>query len=366
MNKVEYKELIAFHPGYYLNDIIEDMGITQDEFSKRLGTTGKHLSDLLRAKIKLSDEIALKLSIMFGTSIDVWLNLQKTYTEKVLEIERRKATDAEVEFIKSIDYGFFVSINELPNVKKPEEKVEELLRYLNVFSFDVLRQPNFLVNCNCRTAINKVQEKNIINSNAWVQTALNIGRSSKTDSLDLKKLKSCLPEIRSMTLKSPDDYIQRLEQIFASCGVAFVLLPHLKNSGVNGAVKWIDKEKVILALNDRRKYADTFWFTLFHEIGHVFQQKIAMLIINSDFKEMVDTNKKLEDDANEFAQNYLIPLDLYSIFVSNNDFSLKSILHFAKEIDIHPGIIVGRLQREEIIGYNSGLNALKEKYTIMC
>ncbi len=76
--------------------------------------------------------------------------------------------------------------------------------------------------------------------------------------------------------------------------MAFVLLPHLKNSGVNGAVKWINKQKVILAMNDRRKYADTFWFSLFHEIGHVFQKKVAMLIVSQDPQYMDDTNRKLE------------------------------------------------------------------------
>ena len=223
MNKVEYKELIAFHPGYYLIDIIEDMGITQDEFAKRLGTTGKNLSDLVRGKIKLSDEIALKLSIMLGTSVEVWLNLQKTYTEKVLEIQRRRATDNEIQYIKLIDYGFFVALNVVPDVKKSEEKVEELLKYLKISSFDVLKQPDFLVNY--RIAISDVQEKNIINSNAWVQTALNIGRSSKTAPLDLKKLRTYLPEIRSMTLKDPEEYIERLVEIFASCGVTFLFLP---------------------------------------------------------------------------------------------------------------------------------------------
>ena len=94
-----------------------------------------------------------------------------------------------------------------------------------------------------------INEKNIINSNAWVQTALNIGQQIDTESFDLRKLNSYLQEIRKMTLQNPVDFLPRLTEILASCGVAFVVLPHLKNSGVNGAVKWINKEKVILAIN---------------------------------------------------------------------------------------------------------------------
>ena len=61
------------------------------------------------------------------------------------------------------------------------------------------------------------------------------------------------------------DFLGRRLQTTLS--VALVLLPNLKNCGVNGAVKWLGKDKVVLVLNDRRKYADTFWFALFHEIG---------------------------------------------------------------------------------------------------
>lgn len=42
-NIINYSDIMAFHPGYYVAEIVEDMGITQDEFATRLGTTGKHL-----------------------------------------------------------------------------------------------------------------------------------------------------------------------------------------------------------------------------------------------------------------------------------------------------------------------------------
>lgn len=362
MNKVEYKDLIAFHPGYYLADIIEEMGITQQEFAHRLGTTGKNLSDLLRGKIRLSDEIALKLSLMLGTSTDLWLNLQKTYTEKTLEIERNTRIDQETRLLQQLDYGFFYSLNLVPEAKKNDEKVEELLKYLNVSSFNVLKETDFLINF--RTSVSQVEEKNIINSNAWVLTALNMGRNIKTDPLDLKRLKGFLPEIRSMTRQHPEENEERLVNLFSSCGVAFVLVPHLKNSGINGAVKWISKQKVILAINDRRKYADSFWFSLFHEIGHVFQQKATMLIVNRDINEMDETNKKLERMADDFAQNALIPKEEYERFLKGEDYSEYAILSFSDKISIHPGIVVGRMQRDGYLDYNSGLNRLKEKYTI--
>ena len=361
MSKAEYKELVAFHPGYYLKEVIEDMGITQDEFAKRMETSGKNLSDLLNGKSKLSNEIALKLAIMLGTSTDVWLNLQKTYNEKVMEIERRKIEDYEASCAQLIDYSYFIDLGVVPIVRKSADKAKELLEYFKIASFNVLKTTDFLVNY--RTAVSVINEKNVINSNAWVQTALNIGQQINTESFDLKKLNSNLQEIRKMTLQNPVDFSPRLTEILASCGIAFVVLPHLRNSGVNGAVKWINKEKVILAINNRRKYADIFWFSLFHEIGHVLQRKITMLIVGIDVGEMDETNKILEKEADDFARNSLLPIDHYSEFLSSKDYSEGAIRRFANKIDIHPGIVVGRLQLEGHIGFER-FNGLREKYII--
>lgn len=90
MNKIEYENVIAFHPGYYVKEILEELEITQEEFAVQLGVTGKTLSQLINGKINLSKDVASKLSIMLGTSVDVWLNLQQTYIEECLEIGERK------------------------------------------------------------------------------------------------------------------------------------------------------------------------------------------------------------------------------------------------------------------------------------
>ena len=93
MLKDIYKDISAFHPGYYVQEIIEDMGITQSEFAKRLNTTSKTLSKLLNGEIPLSNDLAENLSLMLGTSINVWINLQKKYEEKCSEIDKKRKID---------------------------------------------------------------------------------------------------------------------------------------------------------------------------------------------------------------------------------------------------------------------------------
>jgi addiction module HigA family antidote len=357
MSKIEYQDIIAFHPGYYLREIVEDMEITQDEFAKRLNTTPKTFSKLLSGQIPISDEIALKLSIMLGTSVDLWLNLQTKYDEKCIEIEKKKELEKEKKYISMIDYKYFVRLNAVADVDDRDERVRNLCKFLKISSLSVLSQDDFLVNF--RNNISNPSEKNKVNSKAWLQTVINFGKQIEVDAFDKKKLTESLPTIRKLTTKRPSEFYPKLVKIFSSCGVSFVILPLLSSSGIHGAVKWINKDKVILAMNDRLKYADVFWFSLFHEIQHVLQQKIKKTIIISDKLDV-----QLEEEADSFARDILIPPQKYNEFLSEGIFTENAIKAFAESIEIDPCIVLGRLQKENLVPY-SWLNSLKKKYEII-
>ena len=214
MNKIEYEELIAFHPGYYVKDYIEDQGITQEELAKRLQTTPKYVSDLVNGRINLTDEMVLKLSIVFGTSTTMWLNLNQKYIEKKLEIEKRIQLDKECELVRQIEYKFWVELGLAKATRVATEKVMELQRYFKVSSLSVLSERDFLVQY--RTSVPEVTDVNVINANAWVQTAINIGSGMDVEPYDKKKLSAAIPEIRGMTVQDPKKFYPRLKELLAS------------------------------------------------------------------------------------------------------------------------------------------------------
>jgi len=299
-NKLEYKELLIFHPGYYIKEIIDGQGITQEELSKRLQTTPKYVSDLVNGRINLTDEMVLKLSNLFGTSTTLWLNLNQKYIERKLEVDRRMCMDKECEIVRMIDYRFWVKLGLVDDTRIAEEKVSELQRYFRVSSLTVLQDRDFLVQF--RTDLTDVRDINVINANAWVQTAINIGSEMETKVYDRRLLKEMLPELCDIKKGKSDDLTERMRELLGECGVALVLLPHLRNSGVSGAVKWIGKDKVVLALSDRGKYSDAFWVLFFHELGHVLQQRIKVLNVSgADELQISETVERLEADADSFA-----------------------------------------------------------------
>lgn len=85
---IEFKNVVAFHPGYYIAEIIEDMGISQSEFADRAGISVEMLNNLVNGRTGIASDIARKLSVMLETSVDVWLNLQSTFEEKTINSDR--------------------------------------------------------------------------------------------------------------------------------------------------------------------------------------------------------------------------------------------------------------------------------------
>lgn len=78
-NYFEFDNTIIFHPGYYIEELLDESGMAKADFAKSLEIKTESLELLIQGEQNLSQELAVKLSKMTGTSIAYWLNLQKSY-----------------------------------------------------------------------------------------------------------------------------------------------------------------------------------------------------------------------------------------------------------------------------------------------
>jgi HTH-type transcriptional regulator/antitoxin HigA len=135
--------------------------------------------------------------------------------------------------------------------------------------------------------------------------------------------------------------------------VAIVFLPHIGGSFLHGA-SFVDGNHIVLGLTVRGRDADRFWFSLFHEIYH---------IIEGHIDSAGHTSPELEKRADEYARDILISPDDYRRFTDKNDYTKQAITCFAEEINIAPGIVLGRLQKESHVPFDR-YHDLKEQYKI--
>ncbi len=153
-------------------------------------------------------------------------------------------------------------------------------------------------------------------------------------------------------MKSPGESCPKLQSICALCGVAVVFVPHLKGTYANGATKWLSPHKAIITLSLRGAFADIFWFSFFHELGHVLLHSKKQTFVASEETKDED----IEQEANEFASNTLIPPKDYEKFLARKDLRETLIISFARKLNIHSGIVIGRLQHDQKISFNQYSN----------
>ena len=134
-----------------------------------------------------------------------------------------------------------------------------------------------------------------------------------------------------------------VQVLCASAGVVLVLTPEFAGTHLSGAARWLSPEKAILQLSLRHKTDDQFWFSFFHEARHLLDRK---RVDHVDGAEQYAEAGDVEAEADRFARDTLIPPDAYGVFVTGGTFTDETIRDFAKQQNIAPGILVGRLQRE--------------------
>ena len=353
-NYIEYDDKIAFHPGYYIKEIVEESGLTQEDFAKRLDTTPKNLSLLIRGEQNLSIDIAMKLSRMIGTSVSYWLNLQNAYDALIAEFKSKEELAQERLIFSILDYKYFREYFNLPDLpRKIDEQIVQVRNFLNVATLTVLKKPDMAVSF--RSATGEMSEANIVKANTMVQIATNIALKTEAPKFNKPLFEEAVRCALTLT-KDHSTFYPLIKEAFCKAGVILVILPNISGSKINGATKKVGNN-IMLLVNDRRLNSDTFWFTLFHEIGH---------IMNGDYGISFDSESgEQEEIADKYAEDMLIPCDQYQQFIAENRFDIQSIRRFAKRIDRDPGIVLGRLLNDGKVNYDDwSLNSLRHKYKV--
>lgn len=343
---------LAIPPGASLLDELKAIGMPQKELAKRMGTSIKMVNELIKGRAPLTYDTAIKLEKILGVPASFWVNLESNYQITLARIRAKRNIAAQESVAKTFPYAEMAKLGWVKKTRSIEEKIDELCRYLGFASLTSFRPE---ITASFRTGMQYRPSAEALT--AWLRKGELDAQEITTANYNSKIFKEALTSIRKITCKPGDDFSSRIQAICASAGVAVVFVPHLKGTYANGATWWITPQKAIILLSIRGRYEDIFWFSFFHEAGH-------LALGHSKKNKFIDFEKFIgntyERQANKFASDFMIPPGKYSSFLSQHDFSSKSINSFAKDIGIFPSIVVGRLQHDKIIGY-SDLHRLRSK-----
>lgn len=345
---IRSKTFVATPPGYTIKEQLEDRGLTQKEFALRMEMSEKHISKLINGDVLLTTDMAIRLEMVLGISAQVWLNLEAIYREKAAKAEIENNMEKDIVIASKFPYNQMANFDWLPKTNIKSERVINLRKFFEVNRLGVLEENSKLNVLYRRIGENEKSDYALM---AWAQKAKLESRKCITSPINIKNLLNSISQFRKMTSEKPEDFCDKLISILANHGISLVFLPHIGGSFLHGAT-FYEGDKIIIGLTVRGKDADKFWFSFFHELGHIKLGHIG--------KNYYD---EMEEEANRFAQDALIPKIEYYDFISYRNFTECDIINFSEKVGIDAGIVVGRLQKEGYISYNMH-NNLKTKYAI--
>ncbi|MBH0330144.1 XRE family transcriptional regulator [Brevibacillus brevis] len=347
------KQLYSFNPDYVvppgetLLETIESLEMTQAELAERTGLTTKHINGIVKGKAAITPKTALQFERVLGVPASFWNSLESNYREKLAELEERKQLESEILWLRKLPLKVLLSRGWIKKSKDNIEQVKEALNFFGCASVESWTEVWQKVLHSSEVAYRKSAtfESEVGAVAAWLRQGEVLGQDIKCKPYNASEFRKALRKIRSLTKEDPDVFVPKMTELCANAGVCVVFVPEIPKCRVNGATRWLNPSKALIQLSLRYKTDDHLWFTFFHEAGHILLHGKKEY-----FLEVANNTSDQEEEADQFASDFLIPPIQYNEFVKSR-LTKQRVSAFADKLGIAPGIIVGRLQHDGHLSY---------------
>lgn len=344
------------HPGETIKEVLEERQMNQEELAIRTGFSPKHVSEVVNGKKGISPSFAKGLEYVFGIPAGFWINLQGIYDKEMLEYREQEEIDEnEVEIVKQLK-KLIKYAEELNVINKTKDVFSQIIELRNLCNVKNLTYINKLLTSQVAFRKSQTIETNIYVLYVWLRICEIIAQKRKIENeYNEEKLRDSISKIKGCMFLEINEAIRELTKIFSECGIVFQVVENFTGAPVQGFIKNSDG-RIILSMTIRGSFADIFWFTLFHEIGHLLNGDIG----DSNFIDFTNSKSNIEDLADKFAREILINEKDFINFINQQNITEEDVIAFAKQQNVQPFIIVGRMQKEKN-NYRIFSN-LKKKY----
>jgi HTH-type transcriptional regulator / antitoxin HigA len=340
-------------PGDTIADVLEEKRLSLVLFSKHIGCSVDETKDLLAGRIAMTLSLARKLASELGSTVEFWMSRDFHYRESVARLHNAETK----EWIAELPVGDMVRFGWIRPVEASREAAA-CLRFFDVPDIQAwhAKYASLQQNVAFRSSPSFESREGAIA--AWLRQGEIEARSIRCKPWNPEAFASQLTLVRSVTRqKNPADFVQNLRDLCAPAGVAVVIVRAPNGCRASGATRFLSDRQALLQLSFRYLSDDQFWFSFFHEAGHLLLHGR-----NGFFLEGIGTPATPQEvEASAFAEQILVPpawRDRMLALGSNS----REVIRFARRLGISPGIVVGQLQHFDRVK-RSHLNGLKRRFT---
>jgi HTH-type transcriptional regulator / antitoxin HigA len=346
-------------PGDTIAEALEERGITLEDFARSTNLTLDDAKALIEGRQSITVAVARQLQRFIGGSVEFWMSRDFQYREDStrIHIEDRGWLD-------DLPIGDMIRFGWLGPRPTAAEELAACLRFFGVRSVHEWRRQYSGLAEAAAFRTSPSFDSRVGAVAAWLQRGTIEAAAIKCETWNASSFRTSLSAARALTkLRTPGRFLPRLQDLCSHSGVAVVVVRAPNGCRASGATHFLSTDKALLQLSFRYLTDDQFWFTFFHEAGHLLLHEghlkggrggDAWILEGSG-----DERSSEEDEASRFAEEILFPGEFRKALATLPG-NVQAVVRFAVRAGISPGIVVGQLQHRGL-GFDQ-LNALKRRY----
>ncbi len=291
------------HPGETLAEKLEEMKMGPKEFALRTGKPEKTIIAIVKGKSSITSDMAVQFEYVTKIPAKLWMNHQQGYDEYLSRKKRQKVVQDALAWVNKFPLAEMIKKGWLPPLNTIEEKTMEMLAFFGFANHTAWEDYYFHQQLKVAFRISLAQTIESYAVSAWLRKGELQAAELEAKEYSEKKFKDALTELKSIMVNHSADFFNPMQLICLEAGVKVVHVPCLNNAPIYGSTRWLN-DTPFIQISDFNQRNDRFWFTFFHEAGHILLHgKKEVFLENLDY-----ANKDLikEQEADEFAKKWTV------------------------------------------------------------
>jgi HTH-type transcriptional regulator/antitoxin HigA len=345
----EYYPQTKPHPGETLAEKLEEMEMGPKEFALRTGKPEKTIIAVMKGESAITPDMAVQFENVTKIPANFWMSHQRAYDEFIAREKQKAVIDEAVAWAEQFPLADIIKKGWLPQVNTLQEKTMEMLAFFGFSNHTAWEDYYFRQQLKVAFRISLAQTNEPYAISAWLRKGELQAAELEAAEYSEQKFKEALHEIKSVMAKHPADFFAQLQRICLAAGVKVVHTPCIKKAPISGSTRWLN-DTPFIQLTGRYNRNDSFWFTFFHEAGHILLHGKKDIFLEK--VEYSDKDLQKEAEADAFACKWTLTENEEMEILASAPLSKEDIRRFAQKFNTHPAIIIGRLQHKKLIPYS--------------
>ena len=352
MNATNY----AVAPGEYLEEWINDQGLSQQRVAEFLGSSRKLVNEIINGRAPITSDTAMRLERVVGIPAGSWLRYEAAYRADLARISDQENLAVHVNEIDANAAAYLRTIGATKaTLRAPGELVSDFLAFHRCGTWESYLHLHETASTGDYALAALKESGATIDSTlltTWLRAAefaepFERGRSY---AYDASQLQNAIPRLRARAATPDTTMLRDIGNMLADVGVVFMVVESPKKLPVLGMTRWIDKQVPVIQQTGRWGKDGFVIWTLFHELGHVLNDPRGEMHL--EYSTEKKRNSAAEISANKFAMDVLFGEAGTAQFSSLT--SDREIAQKAEQIGIAPGVAVHQMHRRRMLDYKFG------------